>query len=218
MTSRFLISLALCLSLTACPSAGGNDDEGSSNADTDAALYCDPPECVQACESVNSFECELMCTPRVDSCEGEQLCPLFTVYLTSYVGGVATDSIDDPDAARCFLAALRDRTPGRLQMIWGDPKGVGQDGSRSWNAQIYSPGDGTVAISAVMGGVDASGSLNAPFVTEAMILQDPSYFESCAVEQDEATLITCLSTAPFLSNLDTLPWLTGECTTFAGCG
>lgn len=230
MTRPKVIALLLSVSLTACPQPATDDggDDGSETSESDGtsesdstgdtgALTCELQGCVQQISDCPSSQpCEPSCTPLVDGCEAELLCPHFIVNLAAYAGN--GDTLANADAARCFLAALRDGTPGRLEILWGDPQGYGLDGSFSWDAQIYSPGDGTVAITARWSMIDAGGVSEQYFASEAMALQDTSYFETCAVEQDEAALIACLAHSnPSQWDIDELPWLTGACTAFAGC-
>ena len=100
--------------------------------------------------------------------------------------GAALTTLEDEAAALCVLTALRDRTPGEHQIIWGE---MGDEG---WvSLSVYVSADGTAVTE---WRVDCPGCFNFGVLgrTGALELQPADYFDVCLADPSPDTLITCI--------------------------
>jgi hypothetical protein len=125
------------------------------------------------------------------------------------------ESLEDEGAAVCLLTALRDRTPGRYELLWGnmgDPPLV--------YMHVFSGGDGDVLLEWTL---DCEGCPNSGFFKRSgrIALQPPAWFDDCLIQPSGAPLIECVfgftafePEAPPPTDYKP-PWTTGDCVSLA---
>lgn len=127
------------------------------------------------------------------------------------MGYAAIEAFESEAAALCMLTALRDGTPGRFEVLWGE---MGDEGINYM--QVYSGGEGTVLIE---WDLDCQGCPESGAVGRSgqLTLQPDSYFDACLAASDTASLIQCVfgfvDFAPGQPPPDAYapPFTTGEC-------
>ena len=117
----------------------------------------------------------------------------------------------DPAATACFLEALRDRKVGKLTASWTN--GASGEGRREASVTIDSLGEGVVLYEAFAPGAGASaGTFDQSL---RLLLQAPSYFDTCLAASSTSARAQCVagvtSTSPILPPNGIPPWSQGTC-------
>lgn len=142
------------------------------------------------------------------ACGGALLCQ--PVEIAGAGPGIEFNTLESQEAAICVLQALRDRTPGRINIVWGDVMGVYL--AEYVNATIFLIGDDTV----LMNWTYSEGCLfEREAVSRRVVLQTKDFFENCLATPDAATLIGCFTQGASLAFPDPPnwfpPWTLGSC-------
>ena len=98
----------------------------------------------------------------------------------------AITGFESEEAAICTLTALRDGTPGKFEILWGE---MGDEGINYM--EVYSGGKDSVYIEWELDcqGCPESGALGR---SGQLTLQPDSFFDACLAQPDTASLIQCV--------------------------
>lgn len=239
--NRAMIVLLVSTSCTACtPKADPADTDGAETANDSSGAATGPtttessgatgstggPWTVDECMTRFAWGCseDVPCEPPMavpyNSCDGAKLCDAVTI---KTVGSPAEDYtvVESEASALCVLQALRDRTPGLVEIIWGDPQGFGADTSVAIQAGVTIVGDGTVLMNWTWDTPNCCGQTVA--VSRRVELQPVSFFTECLAAPTTASLIACFTAGSTADNPAPAgwlpPWTLGTCdeTLPAGC-
>lgn len=198
------------------PTASPTEGTGTTELPTDPPSFCAPGPCVTkieySCEAEIGGPCNDPCDNLESTdCGGPDLCPPITIRAGSE--SEEYEVVESEIDALCVLEALRDRTPGRLHIRWGDPNGVFGDAGVAIAAKISLNGSDVIRM-------DWEWEVHTCcLATYARIrrttLQPPAFFDDCLTEPDTAKLIACFtagSTAASPAPDDWLPpWVVNAC-------
>ena len=193
--------LACSLLLTACEQESADGDSGE--------VICSDDGCFQSCvleETPEEAAGEVCISPAAEheswACQLDSICD-----------DLVLDGSADLDAARCVIAALRDRTPGALHV-------QRQEAGSDIEFDFYILSDGTALL-------DAEGPAGSSCVGRekkssmgALELRasDDAFWQGCIDATSDAELVACLFAVPssdeaFLTA--GMPWQAPTCTTAA---
>lgn len=209
---------------TGTPTSGTTDAPTSTDASTTTGLVCDPqglPACpVTGCREDWSFECpgcgdflggtcfeiDVGCAYPALNCDLPSPC--------DRVWGQGYDTIDaleDDAAAICLLTALRDGTPGRFELLYGE---MGDQALVYMT--VYSGGGPGVLVEYFL---ECQGCPDSGYFgrTGTLELQPDTYFDDCLAMPTPASLIDCAFGFTTFTAGDpppadyAPPWTTGAC-------
>lgn len=99
--------------------------------------------------------------------------------------------VETEEAAQCVLAALRDRTPGQVRIVWGDPQGFGGDAGIAIQATVTILGDDTVLMDWQWDYKTCC--INRAAVSRRVLLQPAAFFDECLDMPTTESLIACFT-------------------------
>ena len=139
------------------------------------------PDCGIDFDAVRCFEIGIGCSYPLLHCALASPC--------DRVWGLGYDAItwfESEEAAICTLTALRDGTPGKFEILWGE---MGDEGINYM--EVYSGGKDSVYIEWELDcqGCPESGALGR---SGQLTLQPDSFFDACLAQPDTASLIQCV--------------------------
>lgn len=194
---------------------------GETGATDDTTAGGDPSLCAMGpCVTKIEYPCDIdLGGPCEDPCPdleptdcgGADLCPEIAIKTQ---GADEYEVVESEADALCVLQALRDRTPGRLRIVWGDPQGFFGDVGVGIHA-VVSVASGDVVR------MDWEWEYNTCCTAtyariRRSVLQPPAFFDDCLTEPTTAKLIACFTagSTPHEPAPDGWlpPWLVGgEC-------
>lgn len=152
------------------------------------------------------FEIDVGCAYPALECDLPDVCSRVWGQGYDVIGG-----LEDDGAALCFLSALRDGTPGRFTLLYGemlDDPFVSMD--------VYYGGQDRVLVEYRF---ECQGCPDSGYFgrTGQLTLQPGAYFDACLAAPDTASLIQCVFGFTDFSPGQpppadyAPPWTTGEC-------
>ncbi len=202
---------------TAGETVGDTTVADTTAGDTGPGVECSLSQCLTVieypCESEIGGPCDDPCPELAPAdCGGPDLCAPVDIKSTEEnteeYSGVETEA-----DAICILTALRDRTPGRVRLSWGDVQGFYGDGGVSITATVDILGDGTVLMSWEWNYNTCCIETYAR--SQRVQLADVAFFDACLSEPDTASLIACFTEGSTVFDPAPAgwlpPWTTGSC-------
>lgn len=204
-----------------------NDSSGSTAATTaptttatdsgETASSTGEPWTVDECLTRFEWSCETpeRCDPPMpvpfNLCDEAKLCDPLTIKTD---GSLSDYTVVDSEAtALCVLEALRDRKPGSVTIIWGDPQGFGGDTAVAITANVTIVDDGTVLMNWTWQ-VNTC-CFQSVAVSRRVQLQPASFFTDCLAAPTTASLIACFTAGSTAENPAPAgwlpPWTLGTC-------
>ncbi|MCY1054868.1 hypothetical protein [Nannocystis sp. SCPEA4] len=195
-------------STTEAPTGTTNQD---TTEGTDPPSFCAPAPCINEvtydCESEIGGPCVDPCSNlEPTDCGGPDLCPPIEIKTQ---GSDDYEVVENEADALCVLQALRDRTPGRLQITWGDPQGFFGDSGIAIRATVSLVGTDVVRMDWKWDYKTCCIASYARF--RRMQLQPAQFFDDCLADPTTENLIACFTagSTPFQPDPDGWlpPWL-----------
>lgn len=158
---------------------------------TDPPSFCAPGPCVTKVDypCVEFGPCDDPCDDLVPTdCGGPDLCPEVAIKTQ---GSENYEVVESEADALCVLQALRDRTPGRLRIVWGDPQGFFGDVGVGIHATVSLVGGDVVRMDWDW---EYNTCCTATYARiRRVVLQPQAFFDDCLADPTTAKLIACFT-------------------------
>jgi len=173
---------------------------------TDPPSECAPQPCATKitypCESEIGGPCVDPCELETTDCGGPDLCPPIVIKTQ---GADEYEVVQTEADAQCVLQAMRDRTPGRLRISWGDPQGFFGDAGTAVHATVSLTGSDVVRMDWEWEYKACCAASYARF--RRMVLQPPAFFDDCLADPSTANLIACFTAGTLAYDPSPDDWL-----------